>query len=323
MLRHAIAPVGRFTQVPHEILRHPRLGSDAVRLLTWQLSLPDGVDEPLSKTAERAGLRNFAFNRAKKQLKAEGYVHEWREQGERGRWRTEQLVSNVPLTPEEAARARNGGSSGDETGEPPTPPTPPPPAPPAPPTPPPPPTPAPPTAEPLVVGEPEGPSVGGHPENTPVGNTSNPPPPPEARRVLDELTALDPRLRVPRAMLPQLTDLVARWLDGGHSPQSVREEVQRCLPGRGTPIHRPGGLLRYVLREVAPVPVAEEPPPPPRVASMRECEGTSHIQPLLFTPHGDEELCGGCRSEQAASAGPEPAPVGLRGAALLRAAMAR
>ncbi|MFJ9612638.1 hypothetical protein [Streptomyces noursei] len=94
--------------MPNEIIRHPRLSSDAVRLLTWQLSLPEGTDEPLSVTAKRAGIKKTAFIRAKRELSAEGYLHEWRRQGPAGRWSTVQLVSNVPLGAAEAAEARDG-----------------------------------------------------------------------------------------------------------------------------------------------------------------------------------------------------------------------
>ncbi|MFF1568906.1 hypothetical protein ACFVY1_36545 [Streptomyces sp. NPDC058293] len=84
--RHSIAPTRAFTQLSNELIRHPRLSSDAVRLLTWQLSLPDGSREPLSRTAERARIGGCAFTRAKRELKAEGFVHERRMQGPNGRW---------------------------------------------------------------------------------------------------------------------------------------------------------------------------------------------------------------------------------------------
>ena len=307
MFRHAIAPVRRFTQIPNEILRHPRLSSDAVRLLTWQLSLPEGVDEALSKTADRARLGKRAFHNAKQQLMAEGYVHEWREQGLRGLWCTRQLVSNVPLTPAEAVRVRDGAELPVQSEVP---------------------TPAPaPASAPTVVrpaaGEPDVRSVGRHPSKTPEENTPVPPPPapPEAVRVVDDLMALDARLRVPRAMLPELAGLAAHWLEGGHSIESVRDEIARSLPGKDTPVHKPGGLLRHILKHVAPVPVPQAPPPPPRVAAMRECEGDGHIQPLLFRPLGDEELCRECRLDQAAAAAPEEAPGTVLGPALLRAAL--
>ncbi|MFD0146363.1 MULTISPECIES: hypothetical protein [unclassified Streptomyces] len=293
MLRHANAPTRRFSQIPHEILRHPDLNSDAVRLLCWQLSLPDGVNEPLSKTAERAGIRKVAFLRAKGQLKAAGYLHEWREQGARGLWATRQLVSNVPLSPAEASAVRCGRPADTRP----------------------------------AAGEPTGRAVGRHPERTSGENTSTPPPPeaseapelPEARRLVDELPGLDPRLRVPRAMLPELTGLAARWLEAGHMADAVRDAVARCLPGRGSPIHRPGGLLRYILREVPPVP---PPPPPPRVTGLRECESGLHVQPYLFRPLADEDHCGGCRQPSAASS-VSPTATAQTGPSLARAALRR
>jgi len=190
MQRHAIPPARFFSQVPNEIIRHPRLSSDAVRLLTWQLSLPADHDESLSTTARRASIGKCAFLRAKRQLKDEGYVHEWREQVARGRWQTRQLVSNVPLSAEEAALVRGAAPTGGIP----------------------------------AVGEPKGRDVGGLPDTAPAGNTVQPSPAPEpdalaeARRVVEGLAHLDTRLsRVPRAILPELTDLAA-----GSSSSSAR-----------------------------------------------------------------------------------------------------
>lgn len=100
--RHFIAPQRAFTQLSNEIIRHPRLSSDAVRLLTWQLSLPEGATESLSRTADRANIGATAFTRAKRQLVAEGFVHERRVQVAAGRWITQQLVSSTPLNEAEA-----------------------------------------------------------------------------------------------------------------------------------------------------------------------------------------------------------------------------
>ncbi|MFF2405561.1 hypothetical protein [Streptomyces sp. NPDC058092] len=289
--------------MPNEILRHPRLSSDAVRILTWQLSLPQDADESLSRTAARAGIKKGAFNRAKAQLKEEGYVHEWRQQGLRGLWNTVQLVSSVPLTAEEALAVRAGR----------------------------------PTAACPAAGRPRVRVAGRHPENTPEGNTSNPPPCPApepvpasepgpepgcaARELTDSLIALDPRLTVPRGMVPQLVALASEWLTLGHTADDVRADVRRSLPGQGQAIHRPGGLLRYVLREPRPVtpPTPPTPPAPPsRLSHMRECAGP-HVQPLLFTPVGDEELCGSCQS--AAPQRESTAAATLRSAAAVRAGM--
>ncbi|MFJ1545305.1 hypothetical protein [Streptomyces sp. NPDC088246] len=279
----------------NEILRHPRLSSDAVRILTWQLSLPQDTDESLSRTADRAGIKKGAFNRAKAQLKEEGYVHEWRQQGLRGLWTTVQLVSSVPLTAEEALAARDGR----------------------------------PTVACPAAGQPRGRVTGRHPEKTPEGNTSDLPPrsapEPEAERgareLVDSLTALDARLTVPRGMVPQLVALASEWLTLGHTADDVRADIRRSLPGQGQAIHRPGGLLRYVLREPSPVtpPTPPTPPAPPsRLSLMRECAGP-HVQPLLFTPVGDEELCGSCQS--AAPQRESAAAATVRGAAAVRAGM--
>jgi hypothetical protein len=309
MLRHAIAPARFFTQVSNDIIRHPRLSSDAVRLLTWQLSLPEGANEALSRTAARAGIGKCAFLRAKRELIAEGYFHEWREQGVRGLWSTVQLVSNVPLGGEEAAALRAPAHVAVPDSAP--------------------------TGGSPAVGEPTGRAVGRHPEPPVPENTSHHPAPPAkatteqqavARELVDSLGDLDARLRVPSGILPELAALAAEWLACGHTVADVREQVRRCLPGRGQPIHRPGGLVRYVLREIPPVvmPVTAAPPPTPRVAQMRECEG-DHVQALLFRPVADEVLCRGCRRAQAADAGSSPAvasvAAAVRGAAAVRAAL--
>ncbi|KUL36203.1 hypothetical protein [Streptomyces regalis] len=317
MLRHAIAPARHFSQVPNDIIRHPRLSSDAVRLLTWQLSLPAEARDSLSRTAERAGIGKCAFLRAKRELKAEGYLHEWREQGVRGLWATVQLVSNVPLTGEEAAGVREGEEA----------------------------APAPVGGSP-AAGEPKGRAVGCHPEapvreNTPLypagtasvgsGDSSDFERLALARQVVESLSDLDPRLRMPRGMLPQLAALAGEWLARGHTAAAVRECVRRALPGRGQVIRRPGGLVRYVLSEVPPPPLTPAVAAPenaapqlPRVAQMRECEGR-HTQPLLFRPVADERLCRACRSARAAvgegAAGFEGVQVAVQGAAVVRAAL--
>ncbi|MFD7201499.1 hypothetical protein [Streptomyces sp. NPDC059893] len=257
--------------MPNEILRHPRLSSDAVRLLTWQLSLPDDAKDPLSKTARQAGIGKCAFNRAKGKLKREGYLHEWRQQGVRGLWSTVQLVSNVPLKPEQALALRDGAPAGGNP----------------------------------AAGEPTSRTVGRHPEKPVLENTPHHPgTPPEGPAVTDvgrQLVAtildLEPRLRVPRGMLPQLAGLASAWLEAGHTPGGVRAHVHRSLPGREQPIHRPGGLLRYILSDAPPAPAEEDSrrseSVQPRIARLRECEGV-HTQARLFRPEGDEEFCGEC-----------------------------
>ncbi|MEU6989834.1 hypothetical protein ABZ953_04115 [Streptomyces sp. NPDC046465] len=306
--------------MPHEILRHPRLCSDSVRLLTWQLSLPEGVEESLSATASSAGIGRAGFNRAKRELKAEGYFHEWREQRARGRWSTRQLVSSVPLTPEQAVALRDSAprNSGSGSGSAPYDGTP-------------------------TVGEPAGQPIGGHPDATPPENTFQPSPPdgdsadssdsadpaeptePTARRLIEDLPLLDPRLRVPRGILQQLAALVDEWLNLGHSTGDVLAEIRRGLP---EVIHRPGGLVRYLLRDpVPPRPSRPSPSASPQAAALRECAG-SHSRPTVFRPVAGEDRCGPCRQARAeAQVARVPAPgwvgagAAARGAPAVRAAL--
>ncbi|MFJ2936344.1 hypothetical protein ACIO8G_26745 [Streptomyces sp. NPDC087219] len=356
--RNFIAPSRAFSQFSHEIIRHPRLDSHAARLLTWQLSLPTHARETLSETAKRARIGATSFTTAKRQLKAEGYVHERRTQVSGGLWVTQQLVSSAPLRPEEAAKIFAGmpAHSGVERvyaqvapGSP---------------------VPA--------VGHPETRSTDGHPEKDRRANTSDLPPGAadsgrgpgdepeggretgpktgpetgpgtgpgtgpkqttgprpapegqpgnepqsgpsepvdeapgstrpgarldEARALVGALPLLSPALRhIPPGMRDELTRLTARWLAAGHTSADVHEHVLRGLPGAGTPVQRPGGLVRYLLREVPPRALPRPEPSPPRsgprlssrLEGARECASGAHTQPMLFRPVADEALCPDC-----------------------------
>ncbi|KUN85544.1 hypothetical protein AQJ66_13630 [Streptomyces bungoensis] len=330
--RHCIAPPRAYTQFSHDIIRHPRLSSDAVRLLTWQLSLPQGTRESLSRTAERANIGACAFTRAKRQLKDEGFVHERRVQGPGGHWVTQQLVSNVPLNPAEAAKllarmpvtpspqvapSPRNPAAGERTGrltdglpygdthvdthnQPPKPPEDAPDAP----------APAEAPEAPHASPAPEAPQAQVDREDHEDGRPHPPTPHlEEARTLAASYRDLDPALRtIPRAMHAELTDLTARWLAAGHPPAAIRAHILRNLPDGDTRVHRPGGLLRYLLTEVPPVPPALASPPPrnapphapqerpglsTRLATLRECEG-DHVQATLFRPTGEEPLCPAC-----------------------------
>ncbi|MEV7785916.1 hypothetical protein AB0O72_11010 [Streptomyces sp. NPDC088106] len=300
--RHHIAPPRAFSQFSHDLIRHPRLSSDAVRLLTWQLSLPDGARESLSRTAGRARIGACAFTRAKRQLKEEGFVHERRLQGPGGHWVTHQLVSNVPLSAAEAAKilARMPVHTPSVDASPQVAPS----------------------ARIPAAGAPTPPPIDGHPKKDPGEKTSphptrperKPDPEPEpgpettevpetARALVAALPRLSPELRrVPRGMHDELARLASRWLAAGHAPTAIRTHILRGLPDDGTPVHRPGGLLRYLLRDVPPTPdrdtspTAERPTPArpsSRLAALRECEG-DHVQATLFRPTGDETRCPRC-----------------------------
>lgn len=98
MLWHAIAPSRRYTKASHDVVRHPRLCSDAKVLILYVQGLPDGdTDLALSEHARKLDIKGRAYQRAKEQLLLCGFVHERRVMGERGRWVTQQVFSNVPL----------------------------------------------------------------------------------------------------------------------------------------------------------------------------------------------------------------------------------
>ncbi|MER6097112.1 hypothetical protein ABT154_14900 [Streptomyces sp. NPDC001728] len=292
--RHFNAPSRAFSQFSHELIRHPRLSSDAVRLLTWQLSLPRGARESLSRTAERARIGACAFGRAKRQLKEEGFVHERRVQVAGGLRVTQQLVSSTPLTTDQAVKllARGPVVSSQVAPSPRKP----------------------------AAGEPTPPSTDGHPEKDRVEDTSNlpleaaeapevgevadavgeSPRLEEARALIGALPLLSATLRsIPPGMRDELARLAARWLDTGHSSTDVHEHILRGLPGSTTPVHRPGGLVRYLLRDVPPRSLPPHPAPSsgnrlsPRLEGARECAG-DHTQPMLFRPLGGETHCAEC-----------------------------
>ncbi|MFI7006836.1 hypothetical protein [Streptomyces sp. NPDC050145] len=340
--RHSIAPTRAFTQLSNELIRHPRLDSEAYRILTWQLSLPAHAPETLSRTAERTRIKGCAFTRAKKQLRDEGYLHEWRVQGAGGRWTTRQFLSSDPMSREQARAIMNAGQppSDDATASPQV---------------------APSRQQP-AVGQPGGRPTDGHPshgDNT-GETTSNHPGPglqqrapepilhvrmladsgqpesqapepeePESKVTPASIDAahalvtgyrlLDPALRgIPRAMTAELTALTARWLDAGHTAADLRTHILRSLPSDGTPVRHPGGLLRYLLADVPPTPErgpvrATRPPVAPdrprvsaRLSALRECEGPHHTQAHLFRAVADEDLCPRCREAADSQAcGPE------------------
>ncbi|WP_329117456.1 hypothetical protein [Streptomyces sp. NBC_01353] len=89
-------------------MRHPRLTSDAKILVIYVQGLPgDAAAKPLGAHAADLGMKPRAYQKAKESLAACGYYFEWKWQGGRGHWVTEQLLSNVTLTREEANAVRD------------------------------------------------------------------------------------------------------------------------------------------------------------------------------------------------------------------------
>ncbi|MCC2279113.1 hypothetical protein LKL35_27345 [Streptomyces sp. ET3-23] len=287
MHRHAIPPARFFSQVPNEIIRHPRLSSDAVRLLLWQLSLPDSASEPLYESAQRAGIKKAAFNRAKGQLLTEGYLHEWRRQDGSGRWSRPQVISNVPLTADEAIAVRDGHVREPL-----------------------------PTAPKPAVGEPSPRAVGRSPENT-EGNTSHHPSHPLSERGAQALAAVahgERRLRLSGRDLRQLAPLAGEWLLRGATLADLREALTSGLPER---VHSPAGITRNRLERKMPDP-APEPTAAPN--PLRACSGPCG---RVFRPAVDEERCRDCRRAAAAAPYDTSASVAAtrRGMAAVREAL--
>ncbi|MBB5117080.1 hypothetical protein [Streptomyces eurocidicus] len=302
MLRHVIAPARFFSQVPNDLVRHPRLSANAVRLLIWQLSLPDGAaSQPLSVTGERAGIKNATFTRAKRELAAEGYLHEWRAQGEDGRWATRQLVSNVPLTAEDALRVRDGGQPADSgapapatTSPPPTPPNP-------------------------AAGEPTPRSVG-RPHKKKEENTSHPPHPLAERgaQALAAVSHTERRLRLSGRDVARLAPLAAEWLLRGATLTDLREALTHGLPER---VHSPAGITRdRLLRKMPDRDTGPATPPVPPPQPLRLCTGGCG---RMMRPVSDETRCRDCRLKATGGTASAGAPDGavaatLRGAAAVR-----
>ncbi|WP_162889965.1 hypothetical protein [Streptomyces olivoreticuli] len=336
MLRHAIAPASFFTQVSNEIIRHPRLSSDAVRLLTWQLSLPPGADQPLSKTAERAGIKRAGFMCAKRELTAEGFLHEWRLQGSTGRWSTTQLLSSVPLSADDAALVRDGCPTGgipaaggpgsrsvgrsqknteENTPSPPTPPSPP-------------------------DKQADAEAAAQREEEPPLKPTAVPqaPAPPlpaplveQGALALAAISHSERQLRLSGHDIAALAPIAGQWFQRGASMTDLRDALTSGLPPA---VRSPAGLTHNRLTRKMPDPSTRPQQcadghqmagPSSRLAGTRECQGT-HVQTQLFRPVADEVLCQQCRRETTEAEG-EPEQVSaavaaaLRGAAAVRASL--
>ena len=320
MLRHAIAPVRRYTKASHDVVRHSRLNSDAKVLLLYVQGLPESeatAPKPLSEHAARLGLKGRAYQKAKQLLADCGYLHEWREQGARGRWVTEQLLANVTLTRDEASRAREGGADADVPGE-----------------------------RPPTVGRPGERPVGDSPQTEDSGEKDFPHPPPQDRRALDadeaaivtngeepeseSATASAPELAEAEGVLlslrhahrdlllgvreaRSLADAAAEWLRRGVSAPDLRRALTTGLPTDG--IRSAVGFLRHRLiqklpaarRQVTPTPPPERAPAPVRRGLMT-CPGPGDEH--VFRPRNDETHCLRCRTAAAFEATLQLQPLG-------------
>ncbi|MER6722759.1 hypothetical protein [Streptomyces halstedii] len=318
MLRHAIAPSRRYTKASHDVVRHPRLTSDAKILLLYVQGLTaESADRPLSEHARKLGITGRAYQKAKELLAVNGFLHERREQGVRGLWATAQLLSNVSLTPAEAATVCLGraseGSEAPETAMCPG-------------------APDPAVGEP-AIGEPVDRVVGGQlpvdeereknsphppseakpdpvsvsdPDPVPApevkpepGAASDVPLPPdvaEGERVLLSLRHACRELYLGAKEARTLAALAAEWLRRGVTAAQLRRVLTSELPDGG--VLSAVGFLRYRLVHKLPEePRPEVLAPKPVVAAMIPCAGPGEEH--LFRPARGEELCGPCGRAEA------------------------
>ncbi|MFD8690561.1 hypothetical protein [Streptomyces sp. NPDC059651] len=298
MLCHAISPSYGYVKAAHDVVRHPKLNSDAKILIAYVQGLPEKwADKPLGEHAKKLGMKGRAYQKAKGQLKENGYVHEWRRQDGGGLWVTDQLMSNVPLTDREARRIHDKRAASPQVG---------------------------PSDHYPTVGRPSTRSVGGH---LPEGeerekNSSHPPteepqlsneaaeaeavePEPtdphvmEAERVLLSLGRVDGRLRLGAREARGLAGKAAEWLRRGVDAAGLRLALTRGLPKDG--VTYPFGFLGKRLETMMPSPVRVEEPAPAPVA-VREfiaCEAQEEGAEHVFRPRGTETVCRPCRQRAA------------------------
>jgi hypothetical protein len=89
-----------FTQVENGTLRDKRLSYRARGILGYLLSQRDGWIWDANELADLSPTEGrFAILTALKELEAHGYLRRRKVQGDRGRWRTDVEVHEVPLPP--------------------------------------------------------------------------------------------------------------------------------------------------------------------------------------------------------------------------------
>ncbi|WP_323138526.1 hypothetical protein [Streptomyces sp. NBC_01767] len=299
MLRHAIAPSARYTKASHDVVRHPRLSSDAKILLLYVQGLPDNATfQPLGELARKLGIKGRAYQKAKGQLVEYGYVHEWRSQGDGGRWVTEQLVANNPLTSEQACHVRATPPAASPVAFPAARST----APPAPRS---------PSTHSPTVGTPIAPTAGGYEpvEDHSDKTTPHPPSEPElpaataspaadptllarAERVLLSLRHSRRELHLGVREAAQLAVEAVKWLERGLGESDLRQALLAERPKEG--VRSAVGFLRYRLAQKLPETRAVSwPYEPVRPRELVECKGPGEKH--TFRPLLDETECTPCR----------------------------
>lgn len=324
MLRHVIAPSSGWTKAPHTVVRDRRLNSDAKVLLLYVQGLPDSAtDRPLGELAGKLEMKGRPYQLAKKQLVEHGYLHEWRAQGEGGRWATDQLFTNTPLTAAEArtVRATLEPDGGRAPGV----------APAAGP---------PPSKRQPTVGRPTTRTAGGYEPEEDHSDKTTPHPPSEAERPEGWLAEAEAEVEAeveaeaesesegvpspspapaphPASQLAAAERLLlslrhtrrdlllgvrearglaveaVKWLEGGLPEGDLRQALLADPPETG--VRSAVGFLRHRLIQKCPVTPQPAPPPPPPTRELIACAGEGEGEEHVFRPLGDETQCLDCR----------------------------
>ncbi|MET9515460.1 hypothetical protein [Streptomyces sp. NPDC002994] len=279
MLRHAIAPSRDYLKAPHAIVRHSRLNNDAKMLLLYVLGLPESrCAKPLGEHATRLGIKPRAYQKAKALLVECGFLRERKWQNERGRWVTEQTLTNdvmaspsvrIPAVGDSTVRVAVGSPTEDEEQEKKNTPHPP----------------------------PEGERL--EPLEPLTGELA------EAERVLLSLRRVDRSLHLGVREARGLAEMAVEWLRRGVSPGELRQALSAGLPPNG--VRSVVGFLRHRLVQKLPeVPslariLATAEVPPDRIrGDVVLCAGPGDDH--AFRPMGAETECGECRRAAAAKA---------------------
>lgn len=309
MLFHVISPSYGYVKASHDVIRHPRLGSDAKVLIAYVQGLPpEQAERALSDHAKRIGITGRAYQKAKAQLRKDGFVHEWRRQNDGGLWVTDQLVSNVSLSDEDARGFRDARTESPQVG---------------------------PSSHYPTVGYPGTRSAGGylpvdeereknstHPpskavpdsiesvESEPVSEPASEPDTEaaaperdaevvEAERVLLSLRHANPQLHLGVREARGLAESAADWLRRGVKAAELRLALVSELPAGG--VRSAVGFLRYRLLQKLPEPVGAQASAAVSVPSPARppipCEGSRSEH--MFRPKGDETVCVPCAQQAA------------------------
>ncbi|MEU8887145.1 hypothetical protein [Streptomyces sp. NPDC048442] len=311
MFLHAISPDRAFNKVAHSLTLHTAMDPVARLLLGYVGGLrPCDEYKSLSAYAAKLGIKPGTYKRIKKEMVQFGYVHDHRAQGAKGRWYTEQWVSNVPLTDEQFAALRRGDASpgaspGASQG-------------------------ASPGASKPTVGGPTVRRLGGSTGTTKTNSKTSPTRPPQktvraeqpeastpqiekepqfalAERILRELQSERSDLRMTFRNVRYLAGNIAERLKSGIPAWEIHHALSHDLPDG--PILNAAGFVTTRLRRnvpdvaglaaadaaraAAPAPSAVPPGAPAAPGrALVECDGPgTHA----FRPVADETLCGSCR----------------------------